>query len=319
MLAGATPASVTAPAPDSRRARGPDRAEAARRTDSAAADRPVRPRRAAAAAAAEPGRRRAGAQPAGRRRCAGFRCAAARCRRAGRVRDVGDRHRQVAGRHLQRAAEAGRRRRRQDGASGCPSARRVRSPRTTCEAAATIEELATTVREFLEAGQIDGFVRTIRARPEGSTKPPVFVFHAAGGSTVVYEPLLNRLPADTPMYGFERVEGSIEERAARVRAEAARTAGRRAVHPGRLVAGRGAGLRLRDRAQAAGLRRPVRRADRRGDARASRSCRPRKRPASAGIATRGSPSGPSTSRSPKSLTSTSKSSTTRGRSSSSSR
>jgi polyketide synthase 13 len=81
-------------------------------------------------------------------------------------------------------------------------------------AAATIEELATTVREYLEAGQIDGFVRIIRARPEGSTKPPVFVFHAAGGSTVVYEPLLNRLPPDIPMYGFERVEGTIEERAA---------------------------------------------------------------------------------------------------------
>jgi polyketide synthase 13 len=80
-------------------------------------------------------------------------------------------------------------------------------------AAATIEELATTVRDYLEAGQIDGFVRTIRARPEGSSRPPVFVFHAAGGSTVVYEPLLNRLPPDTPMYGFERVEGTIEERA----------------------------------------------------------------------------------------------------------
>jgi polyketide synthase 13 len=82
------------------------------------------------------------------------------------------------------------------------------------KAAATIEDLATTVREYLEAGQIDGFVRIIRARPEGSTKAPVFVFHAAGGSTVVYEPLLNRLPPDTPMYGFERVEGTIEERAA---------------------------------------------------------------------------------------------------------
>jgi polyketide synthase 13 len=85
------------------------------------------------------------------------------------------------------------------------------------KAASTIEELATTVREHLEAGQIDGFVRIIRARPEGSTgpsKPPVFVFHPAGGSTVVYEPLLNRLPPDTPMYGFERVEGTIEERAA---------------------------------------------------------------------------------------------------------
>jgi polyketide synthase 13 len=82
------------------------------------------------------------------------------------------------------------------------------------KAATTIEELATTVREHLEAGQIDGFVRILRARPEGSTRPPVFVFHPAGGSTVVYEPLLNRLPPDTPMYGFERVEGTIEERAA---------------------------------------------------------------------------------------------------------
>ena len=81
-----------------------------------------------------------------------------------------------------------------------------------------IEALAVKVRQYLEAGPIDGFVRTLRPRAEGSaeggSKPPVFVFHPAGGSTVVYEPLLNRLPADTPMYGFERVEGTIEERAA---------------------------------------------------------------------------------------------------------
>jgi polyketide synthase 13 len=77
-----------------------------------------------------------------------------------------------------------------------------------------IETLADKVRSYLESGQIDGFVRTLRAPAEGSSKPPVFVFHPAGGSTVVYEPLLNRLPADTPMYGLERVEGSIEERAA---------------------------------------------------------------------------------------------------------
>ena len=83
--------------------------------------------------------------------------------------------------------------------------------------AQTIEALAGRVREFIEAGELDGFVRTLRARPEGPDgqgKVPVFVFHPAGGSTVVYQPLLARLPADTPMYGLERVEGSIEERAA---------------------------------------------------------------------------------------------------------
>ncbi|OBK18256.1 polyketide synthase Pks13 [Mycobacterium asiaticum] len=80
--------------------------------------------------------------------------------------------------------------------------------------AQNIEALADKVRQYLEAGVIDGFVRTLRPRPEGSSRAPVFVFHPAGGSTVVYEPLLNRLPADVPMYGFERVEGSIEERAA---------------------------------------------------------------------------------------------------------
>ncbi|OBI77133.1 polyketide synthase [Mycobacterium sp. E740] len=80
-------------------------------------------------------------------------------------------------------------------------------------AAKTIEELSTTVREYLEGGKVDGFVRTLRAPQEGSNRVPVFVFHAAGGSTVVYEPLLKRLPADTPVYGIERVEGSIEERA----------------------------------------------------------------------------------------------------------
>ncbi|MFC7450450.1 polyketide synthase Pks13 [Rhodococcus daqingensis] len=78
----------------------------------------------------------------------------------------------------------------------------------------TIEQLAEKVREHLEDGvRIDGLVRTLRARPEGSTAVPVFVFHPAGGSTVAYEPLLKRLPEGTPMYGLERTEGPIEERA----------------------------------------------------------------------------------------------------------
>ncbi len=80
--------------------------------------------------------------------------------------------------------------------------------------AKTIEELATHVRNQLEDGVVDGFVRTLRPPVEGSNAVPLFVFHPAGGSTVVYEPLLKRLPADIPVYGIERVEGSIEERAA---------------------------------------------------------------------------------------------------------
>ncbi|MGF7124006.1 polyketide synthase 13 [Rhodococcus sp. BE178] len=80
--------------------------------------------------------------------------------------------------------------------------------------AETIEHLAETVRQHLEDGlKIDGLVRTLRPRAEGSDAVPVFVFHPAGGSTVAYEPLLKRLPADTPMFGLERVEGPLEERA----------------------------------------------------------------------------------------------------------
>lgn len=80
--------------------------------------------------------------------------------------------------------------------------------------ATTIEQLATAVREHLESAELDGFVRTIRAPKDGIRQVPIFVFHPAGGSTVVYEPLLKRLPPDTPMYGLERVEGSIPDRAA---------------------------------------------------------------------------------------------------------
>ncbi|MFI6957173.1 polyketide synthase Pks13 [Nocardia sp. NPDC050408] len=78
----------------------------------------------------------------------------------------------------------------------------------------TIEQLADIVRELQNSGaDVDGFVRPLRVRAEGSNAVPVFVFHPSGGNTLVYEPLLKRLPADTPMYGFERVEGDIAARA----------------------------------------------------------------------------------------------------------
>ena len=217
LVTGAAPASVTAPTPDPQ---VEPETQAKAPADIPNSDVPIPPPPtdpsgpSAAHRAAQPGGRRAGAQPAGRRRGARFGHTAARCRRAGHVRHVGDRHRQVPGRHLQRRCRSWTTTRPPRWRSGCPSAPRGRSPPRTSRPPRPSRNWPTTVREYLEAGQIDGFVRIIRARPEGSTKPPVFVFHAAGGSTVVYEPLLNRLPPDTPMYGFERVEGTIEERAA---------------------------------------------------------------------------------------------------------
>ncbi|NNH74076.1 acyltransferase domain-containing protein [Nocardia uniformis] len=78
----------------------------------------------------------------------------------------------------------------------------------------TIEQMAEIVARYQENGNdVDGFVRTLRAKDPASNAVPVFVFHASGGNTLVYEPLLKRLPEGTPMYGFERVEGTIEERA----------------------------------------------------------------------------------------------------------
>ena len=45
-------------------------------------------------------------------------------------------------------------------------------------------------------------------------KPSVFLFHPAGGSSVVFQPLMRRLPADVPVYGVERLEGELSDRAA---------------------------------------------------------------------------------------------------------
>ncbi|WP_107653614.1 polyketide synthase Pks13 [Nocardia suismassiliense] len=84
----------------------------------------------------------------------------------------------------------------------------------------TIEQLADIVRNLQDSGaDVDGFIRPLRAREEGSNAVPVFVFHPSGGNTLVYEPLLKRLPAGTPMYGFERVEGDILERSQQYVAE----------------------------------------------------------------------------------------------------
>ena len=80
-------------------------------------------------------------------------------------------------------------------------------------AAETLEPLSEKVRSSLES-EVEGNIRMLRARPEGSSQPAVFLFHPAGGSSVVYAPLMRRLPDDVPVYGVERLEGELADRAA---------------------------------------------------------------------------------------------------------
>ena len=83
--------------------------------------------------------------------------------------------------------------------------------------AASMEPLADLVRANLETA-VEGNIRVLRARDDdnadGLRKPSVFLFHPAGGSSVVFQPLMRRLPADVPVYGVERLEGELEDRAA---------------------------------------------------------------------------------------------------------
>lgn len=82
--------------------------------------------------------------------------------------------------------------------------------------AATLEPLSDKVRETLET-EVEGNIRVLRARgetPEAQAAPAVFLFHPAGGSSAVYQPLTRRLPAHIPVYGVERLEGELSERVA---------------------------------------------------------------------------------------------------------
>lgn len=75
--------------------------------------------------------------------------------------------------------------------------------------AEALETLSDLVREGLEI-EVEGNIRVLRE----ADGPAVFMFHPAGGTTVVYQPLTRRLPEDVAVYGVERIEGSLEERAA---------------------------------------------------------------------------------------------------------
>ena len=77
----------------------------------------------------------------------------------------------------------------------------------------TVEQLAERIRQALPAG--DGSpLRTLRA---GGSRPPLFLVHAAGGTTDVYRAMAERLGNDRPVYGLERVEQAttVSEKASR--------------------------------------------------------------------------------------------------------
>ncbi|HIW95849.1 MAG TPA: alpha/beta fold hydrolase [Candidatus Corynebacterium gallistercoris] len=83
-------------------------------------------------------------------------------------------------------------------------------------AAETLEPLSEKVRAGLES-DVEGNIRVLRARGESEAAkaaPAVFLFHPAGGSSVVYAPLTRRLPEEVPVYGVERLEGELADRAA---------------------------------------------------------------------------------------------------------
>ena len=77
--------------------------------------------------------------------------------------------------------------------------------------AATVAEIADLLRPFTEVA-VEGNIRVLREGSADAT--PLFLFHAAGGSSFVYEPLVERLGGGNPVYGVERTEGPLEERAA---------------------------------------------------------------------------------------------------------
>lgn len=77
----------------------------------------------------------------------------------------------------------------------------------------TLERQADHLRELIE-GNGGNPVRVLK--PGSPDVPPLFLFHPAGGPTSVYQNLVDLLDEETPVYGFERLEGlrHIEEKAA---------------------------------------------------------------------------------------------------------
>ncbi|HTJ70547.1 MAG TPA: beta-ketoacyl synthase N-terminal-like domain-containing protein [Actinospica sp.] len=82
----------------------------------------------------------------------------------------------------------------------------------------SVGAIADVVRPLLEI-PVDGPVRVLRA--EG-TRPPLYLIHPAGGTSAVYRGLVDRLGADQPCFGLERLPDSEFAEITEVAAEHAR-------------------------------------------------------------------------------------------------
>jgi phthiocerol/phenolphthiocerol synthesis type-I polyketide synthase D len=75
--------------------------------------------------------------------------------------------------------------------------------------------VADLVRPVLEGRGADSQLRVLRDSSAGTDRAPLFVFHPAGGSTSVYQPLTDLLPSNQPVFGLDRVDSltSVEDKA----------------------------------------------------------------------------------------------------------
>ncbi|WP_043668824.1 type I polyketide synthase [Streptomyces xylophagus] len=76
------------------------------------------------------------------------------------------------------------------------------------------------LRDLLDAGTVDEVadrIGQLMSTPPGGTHHPLFLFHAAGGTTDVYRTLAQRLGEDRPVHGLDRIEDAqtVSEKARR--------------------------------------------------------------------------------------------------------
>ncbi|MFI7586202.1 beta-ketoacyl synthase N-terminal-like domain-containing protein [Spongisporangium articulatum] len=89
------------------------------------------------------------------------------------------------------------------------ASRQVVPTREQLLSAATLAEQSELVRPIIEgSGAADGPLRILAPGELGHR--PLFLFHPAGGATVVYHPLVSQLGEDVPVYGFDRLDGLVD-------------------------------------------------------------------------------------------------------------